>query len=132
MRYSVHRFCPLLVILSFWFKCDTQIRTGIISSEGKDIGSAPPRGNRSRSKDKKEVVGHGHGPTPKKNVRRRSLAQFEDVNSAIASCGVTVTESIDLGNMRDSDASKDGTESGTVSTSRSDDFDFDMAIEKQV
>jgi hypothetical protein len=43
-----------------------------------------------------------------------------------------VTESIDLGNMRDSDASKDGTESGTVSTSRSDDFDFDMAIEKQV
>jgi hypothetical protein len=87
-------------------------------------------------------VSEGEGPPgkpqKKKVGRRRSLAQFDDVNEAIASCGVTVTESIDLAlnsNERCSDVSKDATEcskEGTEGTAHSEDLDFDLAIEKQV
>lgn len=113
-----------------------EVRTGVITSKaakGNDNVSGP---SIKSSSDGKDEVGHGHGPKPKKTVRRKSLAQFDEVNNAVNSCGVTVTESIDLGAPRKSDTDKDAseTETGSVNTSRSrsDDFDFNLAIEKQI
>ena len=89
-------------------------------------------------KVKKPSGGGDQGGT--KKIRRKSLAQFEDVNEALASMsvttgGVTVTETLDLGGSggaegRHSDLSTEGTV--TSSTAQSDDLDFSLAIEKQV
>jgi len=111
-----------------------EVRTGVITSKAAK-GSANGSGLSAKaSSESRDEVGHGQGPKPKKATRRKSLAQFEEVNDAVNSCGVTVTESIDLGAPRNSDTDKDGseTETGSVNTSKSDDFDFNLAIEKQI
>jgi hypothetical protein len=114
-----------------------KIRTGVFDAKNNETSFDDHRRVKSASEScVEEEVGHGHGPVIKRGKgRRRSLAQFEDVNQAVLSCGVvTVTETLDLGVQREervSDVSKDGTIE-TSCSARSEDFDFDLAIEKQV
>lgn len=124
-----------------------EIRSGVFSAKNNNQESTIDR-HTGAIKEKISGRGGGHGPGGRKTTRRKSLAQFADVNEAIASLSVasdggdsiTVTETLDLGSSmlkegdggegRHSDISTEGTV--VSSTIHSEDLNYDLAIEKQV